>query len=180
METTAHPSPHAFNRRIFESDPLLLKDENQVDYGRAILRHLLINRTVTSCIPLPINLHRRNSKDFFLQRRPKPPSPPTVALVDQVRRDFLDRKAYEDMPYLNDVRKLTMVSDGALTNRRDAKHYFSHADAAGELERLRKQSTMNARFKSRQLVIAFASANWRTSRLVTKYSGRCRKSPIRL
>lgn len=137
--------------RIFTDDPLLLVKANQIEYGNALLRHLLLNRTVASFNPEQVLLHKKSTWALFEQRRPPKPPKPFTSVLSRYAKSRRDRDLFQypvtdphelkkrrkrDFELLSDI---TLVSRGEKTEAR--REIYSYHDAA--TKDLRDQGCMS-------------------------------------
>ena len=114
---------------IFDKDPLLLYEGNQVKYGKEMLQHLLVSRSLTTIFPHPLDLLDNDTRESYRRPkdRPRPPKP-----SDEACEDYLNqRKTRGTVSKTNfDILKhVTMVADGANTLRRNKIDDRNHAKA---------------------------------------------------
>ncbi len=132
--------------RIFGKDPLLLAEGSQKAYGRGLLKHLLINRTISTSVPHFVNLHNAKSRRGFLRSDREPPPPPSAT----VRRHYLDalihRRSLSRGDFLA-LKNITMVCDGALTHRRLTADFCDHEAAVRQLEEKKAGSPIDCRLR---------------------------------
>ena len=106
---------------IFAADPLLLTEQNQRGYGRAMLRHLLVLRPLTTSKPHVIDLQTPVIP-------PGVPAMPTItpsmrAAYDAARLSRIElTKAGLSKPEIDALRQVTMTSDGSTEQRADNKY----------------------------------------------------------
>jgi hypothetical protein len=132
---------------IFENDPLLLNDDNQLKYGRAMLQHLLVYRLLTTSTPFPLDLHERKDREGFLQRGPAtPPDPPDEQLIKRYREIRRNREALNDSEF-EQFKDLTMMSDGRLTAQRRNLDYRNHKQAEDNFTKWNALDDFNKRFR---------------------------------
>jgi hypothetical protein len=118
--------------RIFNADPLLLLEDNQRDYGKAILQHLLIYRPQTTSQAYLLDLHSSTSRANFGRQASTAAAPPAgiARSYNVARRDRQD-PGKADFDTLKDI---TMVSRGSFTHDRTQGHYPSHSSQAAFLK----------------------------------------------
>jgi len=111
---------------IFADDPLLLKESQQRKYGRAMLKHLLVYRPLTTSRSVTVDLQNP-------ARKPVPPLP-AAPTFRQVKRYQRARAARIDLSKTDLTEKeieelwcMTMVSDGS-TEARANNDYKNHSD----------------------------------------------------
>jgi len=132
---------------IFTEDPLLLEAQNQKKYSDALLKHLLINRAVSSCEPFDLNVNDDDSRlNFEDQPVVDAPPPPLTVLTD-----YEDSVRYR-VPMKNEsdfdkIAETTMASDATFTIARSSKLYPVHEEADAELKSRGKSSRMNDRLR---------------------------------
>jgi len=109
------------HQAIFNADPLLLSDQKQVDYGRAMLKHLLVYRPLTTSKPNPINLQTAATT------APPVPVPTITSAMAQAylrsRQERIDLAATGlSKPEIDALRTVTMTPDGSTKARADNTH----------------------------------------------------------
>jgi hypothetical protein len=136
-------APHY--QAIFSADPLLLSDQHQVDYGRAMLKHLLVYRPLTTSKPNPIDLQKG------AVAAPAAPLPTITAAMRQAylrsRQERIDLAAAglseQDIDVL---RTITMTSDGSTKERANNAHKNHEAIRASLGQTLRDDFDNRLRF----------------------------------
>jgi predicted amidohydrolase len=132
---------------IFDKDPLLLKDEKQKNYGREMLRHLLVYRLLTTSTPFPLDLHNSDDRASFRKRgKTPPPSAPDAALVARYGKIRRGREPVTEAEF-DRLKDLTMVCDGRLTRSRSDLAYRNHDEAEKELKKLGQLEKFNDRLR---------------------------------
>jgi hypothetical protein len=127
-------------RRIFGDDPLLLKEQSQLDYGRAMLEHILLHRPLTTSRPQAVDLHSNESRREFMEHAnpsaPPPPDPDLEARYWEKRR-LRERMDEAD---LKKLRNTTMVSDSTTTKSRIDNAFRNHQEIEGSLPPEQKEA----------------------------------------
>jgi len=146
---------------IFDKDPLLLRDENQQDYGNKILYNLVIGRSLAICFPEYADLH---SHDTSVVVEPSP-SPPPEELRHNYLQSRIQRKRLPD-----DEQKLleavTMVARGDETGGRrpDAEGHCRFASYRTAMDDLKAAKSK----LGKRLRIAAVGFRVKISKLVDK------------
>ena len=124
----------ALYSRIFNLDPLLLSDDSQKAYGKAILQHLLVYRPLTTSDPYPIDLHdpASRAKATRQQRIAPPPTDPNLPKRYDLARLRRQDPSAPDFALLQD---LTMITKGEPTRLRADPTFRNHAAQSALLQR---------------------------------------------
>jgi hypothetical protein len=129
---------------IFKSDPFLLREESQIEFGRTLLHNILVKRTGLTGKPKTINLHVPPPPEEQASR-PRPPS-------DALKQKYLDSRKFRDVidpdapierrqKLERILRQFTMVARGELTARRlrnvtidgvEKPKFLTHEEARAE------------------------------------------------
>src|ERR1700730_6273801 len=119
-------------RRIFSSDPLLIDPKSQSDYSKALLKHVLLNRSMGAGRNRRIDLLREQDTDRFLNRAISRPQKPSD---DLKQRYFGTRTARTEVPKedFDVLRRITMVARGDLTSDRTGPKFTEHSAAEADL-----------------------------------------------
>ncbi len=134
-------------KEIFSNDPLLLKEESRDEYGRALLKHLLLHRTISACEPEPIDLHSPESRNQFRKRPAPTTSEPPQDLTDRYRRSRLDRSLLTEGDLIA-LRKFTLTFDATYTSERtDLNKFASHHEAVADLKEKNVSSQIEKRLR---------------------------------
>ncbi|MCW2274905.1 hypothetical protein GJ654_10940 [Rhodoblastus acidophilus] len=131
---------------IFSSDPLLLEEENQVAYGKALLKHLLLHRTISSCVPLQVDLHDSLSVEKFLATANHSTRKPEPSLIERYKQSRRGRTPLspEDLKAL---REFTLVFDARQTQERHDPRFSGHEEAIESLKGKAQESQISQRLR---------------------------------
>jgi hypothetical protein len=105
---------------MFGGDPLLLSEQNQSEYGRAMLRHLLIFRPLTTSKPHIVDLQAPTAPNAAASSVTVTPAMRTAYEKAFRERNDLSNVGLSD-PEINSLRKITMTPDGSTHERADNK-----------------------------------------------------------
>lgn len=134
-------------QEIFDADPLLIREESQERYSRAMLDHLLVKRTMKICDPRLLDLHKPEMRQVFKRSAAAQIGPPPDDVGTRYRAARANREAVskEDFAIL---RHITMVSNGELTKeRRQGGELAGHDEASARLAEAGAESRIERRFK---------------------------------
>ncbi len=157
---------------IFDDDPLLLNSKSQHNYGRILLRNLLIGRTLVSGIPDVVDLHDYDGTKLEERMIYAPPEPPQGMLDTYIKHRY-ERKAMEGVPkeHVDALELVTMAAKGERTERRLRDHTDEKNRVRKRFATLQKAEEELSKSKSKlaqRLRIAAIGHRVKISKLVGK------------
>jgi hypothetical protein len=141
-------------QRIFSNDPLLIEPQSQDAYREALLKHLLLSRSMSVGRNRRIDLQSPEDCDRFLKRatpQPRKPPPDLKRRYHETRRNRTEISAAD----FAELKKITMVSRGDLTSDRNVPppgdgqqpKFAEHSHAEGTLRGSKVRSQIENRLR---------------------------------
>jgi predicted amidohydrolase len=132
--------------RIFSKDPLLIDLQSQTDYRDALLKHLLLSRSMSTGRNRRVDLQLVQDRKLFLKRttpRPRRPAEDLKQRYDDTRRERTEVPKAD----FDELKKITMVARGDLTTDRNGTKFAEHGTAETSLRDNNARSMIENRLR---------------------------------